>query len=77
MGRDALTEFRKGAGPVGRAVATPWLFGVGVVLPVFLVFTLLTTFGVDGEIGFWPTVVAAVAVAVAAFAGLRGERSLV
>ncbi|MDS0299340.1 sodium-dependent transporter [Halogeometricum sp. S1BR25-6] len=77
MGRDALVEFRKGAGPVGRAVATPWLFAVGVLLPTFLVFTLLTTFNVDAEIGFWPTVAAAVAVAGAAFAGLRGERSLV
>lgn len=77
MGRDALVEFRKGAGPIGRAVSTPWLFAVGVLLPTFLVFTLLTTFNVDAEIGFWPTVAAAVVVAVAAFAGLRGERSLV
>ncbi|SFR61471.1 sodium-dependent transporter [Halogeometricum limi] len=77
MGRDALVEFRSGSGPVGRAVSTPWLFGVGVLIPTFLVFTLLTTFGVDGRIGFWPTVAAAVGVAAVAFASLRGERSLV
>ncbi|QIB74996.1 sodium-dependent transporter [Halogeometricum borinquense] len=77
MGRDAITEFRNGAGSIGQTIATPWLFGVGVLLPIFLVFTLLTTFGVDGKIGFWPTVVAAVAVAIAAFVSLRSERSVV
>jgi NSS family neurotransmitter:Na+ symporter len=77
MGRDALEEYRAGAGNIADAVATPWLLGVGVVLPLFLVFTLLTTFGVDTQFGFWPTVGAAVAIGAVAFFGLRTDRSLV
>ncbi|RLM48642.1 sodium-dependent transporter, partial [Halorubrum sp. Atlit-28R] len=56
MGRDAIEEFASGAGEFGRTLGTPWLFAVGVILPLFLVFTLLTHFGVDTNIGFWPTV---------------------
>jgi NSS family neurotransmitter:Na+ symporter len=77
MGRDALAEYRSGAGSLGRRLATPWLFGVGVVLPLFLVFTLLTTFGVDARLGFWPTVGVAVVIGGVTFAGLRGDRSVV
>ena len=77
MGRDALAELRSGAGNLSAAVATPWLLAVGVVLPTFLVFTLLTTFGVDADLGFWPTALVAVAIGAAAVAGLRTERALV
>ncbi|SFG42350.1 neurotransmitter:Na+ symporter, NSS family [Halopelagius inordinatus] len=73
MGRDALDEFRSGAGGVATALSTPWLFAVGALLPVFLVFTLLTTFGMDARLGFWPTVATAAALAVVIFAGVRGE----
>jgi NSS family neurotransmitter:Na+ symporter len=77
LGRDAITELRSGAGSVSQALATPWLLGAGVVLPIFLLFTLLTTFGVDASLGFWPTVLVAVFVGAVAFVGLRTERSLV
>jgi len=77
LGRDAITELRSGAGSVSRALATPWLLGAGVVLPIFLLFTLLTTFGVDASLGFWPTVLVAVFVGAVAFVGLRTDRSLV
>ncbi|RLM57130.1 sodium-dependent transporter [Halobellus sp. Atlit-31R] len=77
MGRDAIAELRSGAGGVSRPLATPWLLGAGVVLPIFLLFTLLTTFGVDASLGFWPTVFVAVGAGALAFVGLRTERSLV
>ncbi|MFB6252356.1 MAG: sodium-dependent transporter [Halobellus sp.] len=77
MGTDALAELRAGGGDLSAAIATPWLLGIGVVLPVFLVFTLLTTFGVSASLGFWPTVLVAVLVGTAAVAGLRTERALV
>ncbi|MFC6875043.1 sodium-dependent transporter [Halobellus marinus] len=76
MGRDAVAEFREGAGRAA-ALATPWLLTVGVVLPIFLVFTLLTTFGVDARLGVWPTVLVSVLVGAVAFLGLRTERSVV
>ncbi|WP_435183443.1 sodium-dependent transporter [Halobellus sp. EA9] len=77
MGRDAVSEFRSGAGDLAAGLATPWLLGAGVALPVFLFFTLLTNFGVDASLGFWPTVAVAVVAGGAAFAGLRTDRSLV
>ncbi|WP_049915243.1 sodium-dependent transporter [Haloferax mucosum] len=77
MGRDAIEEFSSGAGSLGRRLGTPWLFAVGVVLPLFLVFTLLTHFGVDTNIGFWPTVGLTVVASVAAFLGLRQPNSVV
>jgi NSS family neurotransmitter:Na+ symporter len=76
VGRDSLAEFRSGAGDIGGVLATPWLVVVGVFLPVFLVFTLLTNFGVDGDVGFWPTVGLAVVLAVGAFLGVRNDRAL-
>jgi NSS family neurotransmitter:Na+ symporter len=75
MGRDALDEYLTGAGGVASALSTPWLFGAGTVLPIFLLFTLLTTFGMDATLGFWPTVGTAVALGVVVFAGVRGDRS--
>ncbi|WP_435346807.1 sodium-dependent transporter [Haloarchaeobius sp. HRN-SO-5] len=76
VGRDSIEEFRSGAGRFGDALATPWLVTVGVVLPTFLLFTLLTTFGVDASVGFWPTVGLAVVLAVGAFLGVRSDRAL-
>ncbi|WP_101294806.1 sodium-dependent transporter [Halegenticoccus soli] len=77
LGRDALAEFETGAGPLARRFATPWLFAAGVAIPLFLVFTLLTGFGLRAAVGFWPTVALAVVVGVATFAGLRGQKSVV
>jgi NSS family neurotransmitter:Na+ symporter len=76
LGRDAVAEYVTGAGPVATRLATPWLFAVGVVIPVFLVFTLLTTAGVDARLGFWPTVGAAVAVVAVVLAGLRRQAAV-
>jgi NSS family neurotransmitter:Na+ symporter len=75
LGRDAVDEYRTGAGPVAARFASPWLFAIGVAIPTFLVFTLLTSLGVDGRIGFWPTVAAAVGLVAVALAGLRRRRS--
>lgn len=75
MGRDAVAEFRSGAGGISAGFATPWLLTVGVFLPVFLCFALLTTAGVDASLGFWPTTVVAVAASVVAAAVLRTDRA--
>ncbi|WP_136601751.1 sodium-dependent transporter [Salinigranum halophilum] len=77
LGRDAIEEFRAGAGDAASRLATPWLYAVGVVLPVFLVFTLLTGLGLEARVGFWPTVALAVGVGAVAFAGLRSSKSVV
>ncbi|MFB6124028.1 MAG: sodium-dependent transporter [Haloferacaceae archaeon] len=77
LGRDALVEYRTGAGGLASGLGTPWLFAVGVLIPTFLVFTLLTTFGVDARVGFWPTVGVAVVLALVAFVGLRRPESVV
>jgi NSS family neurotransmitter:Na+ symporter len=77
LGKDALDEFRHGAGGLASSLGSVWLYAVGVVLPLFLVFTLLTSLGLDGHVGFWPTVALAVAVGLAAFVGLRSSNSVV
>jgi NSS family neurotransmitter:Na+ symporter len=77
LGRDALEEYRLGAGALARRLGTAWLVAVGVVLPLFLVFTLLTGLGLEATVGFWPTVALAVGVSVAAFVGLRSAKSVV
>jgi NSS family neurotransmitter:Na+ symporter len=76
LGRDAVTEFRAGTSPLAARLATPWRYAVGVVLPVFLVFTLLTGVGLDARIGFWPTVAVALAVVgvVVVASGVRSSR---
>ena len=81
LGRDGIDEYLTGAGAVASRLATPWLFAVGVAIPTFLVFTLLTTAGVDGRVGFRATVVVAVGVVAAAVGvtllGLRRRRAAV
>jgi len=51
LGKNALSEYEAGAGPLGRALGSPWLLFVGVPIPIFLLFTvisrLLTTLGVS------------------------------
>jgi NSS family neurotransmitter:Na+ symporter len=78
LGRDAVEEYRTGAGAVAARLADPWLLAVGVAIPVFLTFTLLTTAGLDARVGFWPTAVLAVAVtgAVVAVVTLRRRRAV-
>ncbi|MFC6988975.1 sodium-dependent transporter [Haloplanus sp. GCM10025708] len=77
LGREALVEYRAGAGGLANALGTPWLLAVGVLIPTFLVFTLLTTVGVDARVGFWPTAGVAVVLAAIAFLGLRRPESVV
>jgi NSS family neurotransmitter:Na+ symporter len=84
LGVDAIDEFRKGAGPLADSLSTPWLLAVGVAIPFFLVFTLLSSLGLGGMAAslipvssFWLTIVMTVVVTVAAFLGLRGSRSVV
>lgn len=48
LGGDAIEEFVMGSGRIVQALARPWLYAVGVVLPLFLIFTLLT--GLSGAI---------------------------
>jgi NSS family neurotransmitter:Na+ symporter len=76
LGRDALAEFRAGTGPLVARLASPWLYVVGVVLPLFLVFTLLTGVGLDARVGFWPTVALAVGVVLSLFLAVRSPRSV-
>jgi NSS family neurotransmitter:Na+ symporter len=71
LGRDAVDEYVTGAGSLAGRLAAPWSLAVGVVIPVFLTFTLLTTAGVDGEVGFWPTVAIATAAVAVVRLGLR------
>jgi NSS family neurotransmitter:Na+ symporter len=77
LGREAIEEYVTGAGPIAARLATPWLFAVGVAIPVFLAFTLLTTAGVDARLGFWPTVAAAVGAVAVVLIGLRRRRAAV
>jgi NSS family neurotransmitter:Na+ symporter len=77
LGRDAVAEYATGAGPLSRRLGIPWLLAIGVAIPLFLVFTLLTTLGVDTRVGFWPTAGAAVAVVGLALLGLRRGRAAV
>lgn len=90
LGRHAVDEFRTGAGDRTGRLATPWLYAVAVVLPVFLLFTLVT--GVLNALGvsLTPvvfggvtlsastlTVAAAVALALTAYATLRRPDSAI
>jgi NSS family neurotransmitter:Na+ symporter len=89
MGTDALDEYDRGAGDLARSLGAPWLYAVGVAIPLFLTFTLLsgvaTALGVDvGPLSLWGLtlgrtrvlVVVSVVVAVVAFLGLRRPRSV-
>ncbi|WP_049893974.1 sodium-dependent transporter [Halogranum rubrum] len=84
LGTDAVEELRKGAGSVADALSTPWLFAVGVAIPLFLVFTLLSSLGVGGLAAgvvpvssFWLTIVLTLTLTGVAFLGLRSSRSVV
>jgi len=77
LGREALAEYESGAGALARRVGPAWLLAAGGALPLFLSFSLLTSLGLQAQLGFWGTVAAAVAVAAAAFAGLRRPESMV
>jgi NSS family neurotransmitter:Na+ symporter len=77
LGGDAVAEYATGAGPLATRFGSPWLLAVGVAIPLFLVFTLLTTLGVDARIGFWPTVGTAVVVVGLTLLGLRRGRPAV
>ncbi|MFB6079301.1 MAG: sodium-dependent transporter [Halarchaeum sp.] len=90
LGADALAEYEAGAGSLARAVGTPWLVLVGALIPVFLLFTVITrllpALGVSlGALSMFGLTVApstvvlaaAVVLTVAAALGLRRPGSLV
>lgn len=77
LGSDAVAEFETGSGPLAARLSTLWLLAVGVALPVFLAFTLLSSLGVTAALGFWPSVAAAVVVAAVVAVGVRNPRSVV
>jgi len=77
VGRDALAEYERGTGVVGRAFGTPWLYGIAILIPAFLLFTLVS--GWTSIAGFaippvWQGGIA-LTLAVASYAGLRGPNS--
>ena len=78
LGTEALAEFREGTGSFARSLGTPWLCVVGVALPVFLIFTVLTGVlgAVNVSLGSAAVGVLTAALAVAAFATLRRSRSV-
>lgn len=76
LGADAVEELRTGAGSATDRLAPAWRMAVGVALPAFLLFTLLTAAGLDARFGFWPTVLAAALLAGLAAAGLGRPKSV-
>ncbi|WP_232686090.1 sodium-dependent transporter [Halobacterium zhouii] len=89
LGADAVDELRRGAGPLARSLSTPWLYAVGVVLPVFLIFTFVSGLAAALGIAVGPLsllgvtldhtrvlVIITVGVAIVAFLGLRRSRSV-
>ncbi|MBX0321477.1 sodium-dependent transporter [Halomicroarcula sp. F13] len=67
LGRAALDEYEKGAGPVARAAGLPWYYAVAVVLPLFLAFTLVS--GLGGAVGVAVTAPQAAGIAVLGVVG--------
>lgn len=78
VGRDALEEYERGTGIVGRAFGTPWLYGVAIVLPAFLLFTLVSGWASIGNVPISPAWQGGLAVGLAlvSYAGLRGQNSI-
>ncbi|AAG19816.1 MULTISPECIES: sodium-dependent transporter [Halobacterium] len=89
VGQNAVTEYELGAGAVASALSTPWLYAVGVVIPVFLIFTLVS--GIAAALGvsitaveLWGVTISqprlfaglSVVIAVVSFLGLRRPASV-
>jgi NSS family neurotransmitter:Na+ symporter len=62
LGRAALDEYSKGAGPLARMAGLPWYYAVAVVLPLFLAFTLVSGLGSVVGVSLGATQAAAIAV---------------
>ncbi|MEF8757193.1 MAG: sodium-dependent transporter [Halobacteriales archaeon] len=79
VGKDALEEYERGTGPVGRVLGRPWLYGIAIVLPAFLLFTLVSGWASIGGVPIAPAWQGGLALALAAvsYAGLRGPNSIV
>jgi NSS family neurotransmitter:Na+ symporter len=77
LGREAVAEFERGAGPLARRLSGAWLLAAGVAIPTFLVFTLLSSLGLGATVGLSGTVLVALALSAAAFAVLRRPGSVV
>ncbi|MFC6862600.1 sodium-dependent transporter [Halomicroarcula sp. GCM10025817] len=67
LGRLAVEEYEKGAGPLARMAGLPWYYAVAVALPLFLAFTLVS--GLAGVVGVTVSPPQAVAVAVVGVLG--------
>ncbi|QIO22596.1 sodium-dependent transporter [Haloarcula sp. JP-L23] len=67
LGKAALDEYEKGAGPVARMVGLPWYYAVAVALPLFLAFTLVS--GLGGVVGVSVTAPQAAGAAVVGVVG--------
>ncbi|WP_336037752.1 sodium-dependent transporter [Halobacterium yunchengense] len=89
LGVDAVAELRAGAGALARSLATPWLYAVGVALPAFLMFTLVSALAAAAGVPVGPLsvfgleldrtrvlLVVTALVAVASFLGLRRPQSV-
>lgn len=78
VGRDALEEYERGTGPVARALGTPWLYAIAIVLPAFLLFTLVSGWASIGNVPIAPAFQGGLALALAlvSYAGLRGPNSI-
>lgn len=79
LGADAIAEYERGAGPLARRVSRAWLLAIGIVLPLFLLFTLFSGVVSAAEVAVqhrW-VLLATGAAALVAFLGLRHPRSVV
>ena len=89
LGADAVTELQRGSGSFARSLATPWLYAVGVFIPVFLIFTFVSGLADAAGVAVGPLsllgvtlgptrilLVVTAVVAVASFLGLRRSRSV-
>ncbi|MFB6270712.1 MAG: sodium-dependent transporter [Halobacterium sp.] len=89
LGADAVAELRRGAGSLASSLATPWLYAVGVFIPVFLIFTLVSGLADAAGVAVGPLsllgvtldqtrvlLIVTAVVAAASFLGLRRSRSV-
>ncbi len=89
LGTTATEELGRGAGSLTRSLSTPWLYAVGVAIPVFLIFTFVSGLADALGVAVAPLSLLGVtvdqtqvfllvtaALAVASFLGLRRSQSV-
>jgi len=79
LGADAIAEFERGAGPLARRTSGAWLLAIGILLPLFLLFTLFSGAlgAADVAVPHHWVILATAGTALVAFLGLRHARSVV